>query len=341
MFYRNPGNRIIVNGELSARFETLTGVRQGCPLSPILFNFAIDWILKTSLLGFDGVTISPNKQITDLDYADDISILSTSYIEMQQVINKVDAVSRSVGLKINAEKTKIFSCCVLPADKLPVLIGGTVIEEVNNFKYLGSEIRPNGQCVDEIPSRIDAARKVFFQLRKCLWSRREITLCTKMKVFKSAVRTILLYGCETWPLRKEDEHRLSVFDHWCLRYILRVRYSHRMTNHEVRRQCFNIPSLVSVIKQNRLKWAGHVLRRPETEIVGISLRAEPDVGWKRRRGGQIKSWKDKFKSDLESFTGPATFGLRRWNRDWLSIASELAEDRQQWKAITRDILEAG
>jgi hypothetical protein len=340
-FYSHPGNRVLVNGELSDRFETRTGVRQGCPLSPILFNFVIDWILKISVRDFNGVTVGPDTSITDLDYADDICVLANSYTELQHVLDKIDAVSRSVGLKINAGKTKLFSCCIPPEDKLPVQIEGATIEEVESFKYLGSNIRPNGQCVDEILSRINAARKVFFQLRKPLWSRREITLDTKIKVYKSAVRTILLYGCETWPLRQDDERRLSVFDHWCLRYILRVRYFHRITNDEIRRRCFNIPQLVDVIKQNRLRWAGHVLRRPEDEIVNISLRAEPDVGWKRRRGGQIKSWKDKFKSDLQHFTGPTTFGIRRWNRDWLSIASELAEDRLQWKAITRDILGAG
>jgi hypothetical protein len=340
LFYLKPGNRVLVNGELSNRFETRTGVRQGCPLSPIIFNFIIDWILRISLQNFSGVKISPRVSITDLDYADDIAILAESYIELQSVVERIDVVSRSVGLRINTDKSKVFSCCVNPSEKIPIQLGSEIMEEVGVFKYLGSNIRPDGQCTDEITCRIDAARKVFFQLRKPLWSRREIALQTKIKVFKSTVRSILLYCCESWPLKKEDERRLSVFDHWCLRFILRVRNIDRVSNTDVRRRCCNITPLSSVIQQSRLRWAGHVLRRPQTEITNLALNSEPDVNWRRRRGGQVKLWKDKLRTDLQSITGPSTFGLRRWNRDWLSIAGGLAENRSQWKAITRDILEA-
>jgi hypothetical protein len=339
-FYLRTGNRVLVNGELSDRFETRTGVRQGCPLSPILFNFVIDWILKTSLEGFPGVAVSPHDTITDLDYADDIALFATSYTELQHVLSRIDTVSKSVGLKINAEKSKIFSSCIPDVEKIPVKVGDQSLEEVISFKYLGSTIRPNGQCVDEITARIDAARKAFFQLKKSLWSRREISLFTKIRVYKATVRTILMYSCETWPLRAEDERRLMVFDHWCLRIILRVRYTDRVSNEYVRRRCFNLPPITHNIRECRLRWAGHVLRKPDDEIVSVVIRGEPDANWRRKRGGQLKSWKDKFKEDLETVTGPAVFGLRRWNRDWLTIAKDLAGNRTQWRATTRDILEA-
>jgi hypothetical protein len=340
LFYIQPGNRVLVNGELSNRFETRTGVRQGCPLSPILFNFIVDWILKISLQGFSGVEISPRENITDLDYADDIVLLADSYVELQRVIERVNEVSQSIGLRINAEKSKMFSCCVAPSDKFQVQVGGEAIAEVAAFKYLGSYILPNGQCSDEISSRIDAARKVFFQLRKPLWSRHEISRKTKIDVYKYTVRAVLLYGSETWTLRQEDERRLAVFDHWCLRIIARVRYLDRVSNDEVRSRCSNIPHISSIIQRNRLRWAGHVLRRPEAEITNVVLLAKPGTGWKQRRGGQLKIWKDNLRTDLQSILGPTTFGLRRWAGDWLSIADGLAENRDQWRAIIRDISRA-
>jgi hypothetical protein len=339
-FYVRPGNRVLINGELTDRFETHTGVRQGCPLSPILFNFVIDWILEKSLTGFSGVRVSPHEAITDLDYADDIAILAENSTEMQCVLERIDKIARSVGLKINAAKSKVFSSSGRSNNDIAIIINGEEIEEVDNFKYLGSTILPNGQSANEIPNRIDAARKVFFQLRKSLWNRREIRLDTKIKVFKATVRTILLYGCETWPMRQEDERRLSVFDHWCLRSILRVRYIDRISNEEIRRRCHNIQSLVCVIQQNRLRLAGHVLRRPQQEITRISINAQPRNDWKRRRGGQNKTWKDSLKADLENVTGPTIYGYRRWQSNWLSIAGELAQNRNQWRALTRDIIGA-
>jgi hypothetical protein len=338
-YYINPGCRVLINGEKTDRFETKTGVRQGCPLSPVLFNFVIDWVLEKSLDGSEGVNISPQQRITDLDYADDIAILTNTYTEMQDVLNRIDNVSRSVGLRINASKTKIFSSCVPNAEISRVILSGVAIEEVHHFRYLGSTFLPNGQSKDEITARIDAARKAFFQLRKPLWSRREISLCTKLKVYQAAVRTILLYGCETWPLRVEDERRLMVFDHWCLRIILRVRYFDMVSNESIRNRC-HIKSLTITIKEKRLRWFGHVLRKPPEEITKQVLFAEPISSWNRKRGGQILTWSDRMKKDLEISLGPAVYGLRRWNRDWLTIASDLAQNRPAWKALIRDIIGA-
>jgi hypothetical protein len=306
----------------------------------VLFNFVIDWILKIALADFDGVSISPHYKVTDLDYADDIAVFSESFTELQQIIDKIDAVSRSVGLCINASKTKIFSSGIRPEDILPVSLSGTIIEVVGHFKYLGSTILPNGQCRDEITARIDAARKAFFLLRKPLWSRREISLKTKIKVYQATVRTILLYGCETWPLKAEDEQRLMVFDHWCLRIILRVRYIQRISNDSIRQRCNNIPAIAVIIQERRLRWLGHALRAPPQELIYQTLHAKPLQPWKRRRGGQFISWSDRVKADLSPSIGPATYGLRRWNDGWIPIAEDLAQNRRAWKALTRDITRA-
>ncbi len=95
--------------------------------------------------------------------------------------------------------------------KQTVLLVGEPLEDVENFKYLGSMFVANGQGTEEIRSRINLARSAFFRLQFCLRSRREISLRTKGRVYQAVVRSILLYGCETWPVRVADERVLEVF----------------------------------------------------------------------------------------------------------------------------------
>ncbi len=93
------------------------------------------------------------------------------------------------------------------------------MDDVDEFKYLGSMFVGNRQGTNEIRSRINLACSAFSRLPSCLWSRREIPLLTKDKIYQAVVRSILLYGCETWPLRVADEWLLEVFAN---NYILRI-----------------------------------------------------------------------------------------------------------------------
>ena len=180
-------------------------------------------------------------------------------------------------------------CSNIPDDeKLPLHIHGSILEEVPTFKYLGSMISPTGQAQADIDARINSARTAFAQLRKTLWRRREIRLKTKIRVYQAMVRTVLLYGSECWQLKAEDRRRLEVFDHWCLRQILGLRWTDYVSNTEVRRRC-HTTSLCTTIKERRLRWFGHVLRKPPDEIVAMCLHTAPCAGWKRRQGGQPKT----------------------------------------------------
>ncbi|CAH8565351.1 unnamed protein product [Heterobilharzia americana] len=94
-------------------------------------------------------------------------------------------------------------------------IESEVVECVDHCTYLGSKINPGGLVADEISAKIQKARLAFANLRH-LWRRRDIRLSIKGHVYCTAVRSVLLYGCETWPLKVEDMRRLQVFDHRCL-----------------------------------------------------------------------------------------------------------------------------
>ncbi|VDP80776.1 unnamed protein product, partial [Schistosoma mattheei] len=107
-----------------------------------------------------------------------------------------------------------------------LMIGGGVVERVGRFTYLGSLISPCGLACDEVSARIQKARLAFANLHH-FWRRRDIRLSIKGRVYCAAVRSVPLYGSETWPVRVEDIRRLLVFDHRCLRNIARISWDHR------------------------------------------------------------------------------------------------------------------
>ncbi|BHF76189.1 hypothetical protein SprV_0501928700 [Sparganum proliferum] len=175
----------------------------------------------------------------------------------------------------------------------------------------------------------------------CLWNRRDLSIATKIRVYRASVRSVLLYGCECWALRVEDGRKLEVFDHHCLRIILRVKFTDSVSNETVRARCDNIARITQAIHERRLRWFGHVLRRPPQELSVTALDPALLSHWRRRRGGQFKTWLDTVRQDMEVVLGPSVFGLRRWRREWVELSRSAAADRHVWRGTVRDIIEAG
>ncbi|VDP32329.1 unnamed protein product [Schistosoma margrebowiei] len=150
---------------------------------------------------------------------------------------------------------------------------------------------------DEISARIQKARLAFANLRH-LWRRRDIRLSTKGRVYCAEVRSVLLYGSETWPVRVEDIRRLLVFDHRCLRNIARISWDHRVSNTVVRKRALGKDgkSIDEVVKLHQLRWLGHVLRMPNDRLPRRAMFSGIGVGWKKARGGQTKAWHKSMKS---------------------------------------------
>ncbi len=121
---------------------------------------------------------------------------------------------------------------------------------------------------------------------------------TKGRVYQAVVRSILLYGCETWPIRVSDERMLEVFDNDSIRRILRVRRRDCVPSVELRRRLC-LTSIPSLLVQRRLRWFSHAARRPEGELIKDLLLATPPRTWRRRTGDQLKTWATTTKADLE------------------------------------------
>ena len=129
-------------------FQIDFGVRRGCILFSVLFNFVIDWIMTRAMTTFLGVEVSPNFVITDLDYADDICLLAESHPEAQSMLSKVAEESSLVGLKISSLKTKVMASGISSQDP-PILLEQSPIDGIHEFKYLGSLVDPIGGCTSE------------------------------------------------------------------------------------------------------------------------------------------------------------------------------------------------
>ena len=334
-YYDSSRTKVRADQTESDYFDICSGVKQGCVLSPILFNYVIDWVLTNALAPFNGVQAGVDVCITDLAYADDVVLLAESFDEMQRMVNAVERCAETVGLQINAAKTKILSSLLPNEPTQSVMLAGHPIEEVETFKYLGSIFGATGQSVWEVNNRINLARVAFNRLKSCLWVRREISLKTKGRIYQALIRSILLYGCETWPLRKSDVHQLEVFDNDCIRAVSNYRRTDRMRM-DLLRSRMGIFSLSPHLLQRRLKWFGHAARRPNSEFIRKLLLPPAPPDWRMRVGGQLKTWASTLKKDLTSLLGPTIFGLRRWNNEWLQLSCELASDRKSWSAAIRD-----
>ena len=338
-YYESTRSKVRCYNTTTDLFEIVSGVRQGCPLSPTIFNYAIDFILGHALEGFPGVQLSRSVVVKDLDYADDIAIFGASYLEVQSVIDQIAQVSALVGLKINSTKTKVMSAGIPAQDTVPITLGGTALEEVSSFSYLGSTVTPNGQSADDVTTRINKAHSAFGRLQRCLWSRSEIRRSTKMRIYQALVRSILLYGCETWAMRASDIHKVDVFDRNCVRRILHIRPLDYVSNESLYHRAHLRP-LSQEIHKRRLRWFGHALRRPVGQGIRDVIDPKPPSHWKKRQGGQFRTWLSTVKMDMERGSGPAVYGLRRWNREWVEIAATEANNRQAWSAFVRDQIEA-
>ena len=191
--YTGGAGSVMFKGKLSPPFEIKTGVKQGCLLSPFLFLLVIDWIMK-SCDPKDGIQWTLTEQLNDLDYADDIGLLSSNRTQMQRKTNKISEISGKVGLRINTQKTKILRINAATND--PIMLNEEELENVTTFEYLGSKIDESGRTDADVTARINKARSAFACLNK-IWSSTALSIRTKLRLFQSNVMSVLLYGAET------------------------------------------------------------------------------------------------------------------------------------------------
>ena len=268
-------------------------------------------------------------KISCLAYADDITLFATTHEQAQRVLDRVNNAAAKLGLLINVDKTK---CLYMGGPPANLQLDQTPIEDVSSFVYLGSKIVNNKfSASDEIDCRIGKAGAAFAQLRECLWSRNEISIHTKMKIYRTIILPILLYGAETWTTLKTDITKLEVFQMTCLRSILNITLAHRAKNSSIRETCCYQPLVEELIHNARTRWFGHICRMPEHRLPKRATFATRLNAWRQSRGAPRKTWISQLWMDFEFLKG--SFGAANWERSKDNIIQDLASDRKQWKTL--------
>ena len=163
-----------------------------------------------------GIKIA-GKNINNLRYADDTTLMEESEEELKSLLMKVKVESEKVGLNLNIQKTKILASDPITSWE----IDGETVEIVSDFIIWGSKITADGDCSHEIKRCLLLGRKAMTNLDGILKSR-DITLPTKVRLVKATVFPVVMYGCESWTVRKAERRRIDAFDLWCWRRLLRV-----------------------------------------------------------------------------------------------------------------------
>ena len=181
-------------------FQIRKGVRQGYILSPCLFNFYAEYIMRNA--GLDearaGIKIS-RRNINNLRYADDTSLMAESKEELKSLLMKVKEESEKVGLKLTIQKTKIMASGPITSWQ----IDGETMETVRDFIFWGSRITADGDCSHEIKRRLFLGKRAMTNLDSILKSR-DITLPTKVPLVKAMFFSVVMYGCESWTIKKAE-----------------------------------------------------------------------------------------------------------------------------------------
>ena len=219
-----------------------------------------------------GIMIA-GQNINKLKYADDTPLMTESEEELKRLLMKVKEESEKVGLKLSIQKTKIMVSGPITSWQ----IDG---ETVADFTFLGSKITANGECIHEIKGRLLPGRKVMTNLDSILKSR-GITLPTKVHLAKALVFPVVMYGCESWAIKKAERRRIDAFELWCWRRLLRDPWTARRSNQSILKEISLGCSLEGLMLKLKLQYFGHLTRRADSLEKTLMLGG---IGGRRRRG---------------------------------------------------------
>ena len=236
-------------------FHIGNGVRQDCILSPCLFNLNAEYIMRNAGLeeAQAGIKIA-GRNINNLRYADDTTLKAESEEELKSLLMKVKKESEKVGLKFKIQKTKIMASGPITSWE----IDGETVKTVSDFILGGSKITADGDCSHEIKRHLLLGRKVMTNLDSVLKTR-DITLPTKVRLVKAIVFPVVMYGCESWTVKKAECQKFDAFELWCWRRLLRVPWTARRSNQSVLKEISPGCSLEGLMLKLRLQYFGHLM----------------------------------------------------------------------------------
>ena len=226
-----------------------------CILSPCLFTLYAEYIMRNAGLeaAQGGIKIA-GRNINNLRYTDDTTLIAESAEELKSLLLKVKEESEKVGLKLNIQKTKIMASCPISSWQ----INGETVETVADFIFLGSKITADGDCSHEIKTRLLLGRKVMTNLDSILKSK-DIILPTKVCLVKAMIFPVVMYGCESWTVKKAECQRIDACELWCWRRLLRVPWTARRSNQSILKEISPGCSLEGLMLKVKLQYFGYLM----------------------------------------------------------------------------------
>lgn len=316
-------NRVKINHKLSEKFEVKEGVRQGDPLSSVLFNLALEGIIRKANINRMGLIYRKTHQC--LAYADDLVIIARSRKQLKDVTRRLETNAARIGLYFNEQKTKYMECTDQKFVKgrylkIEASRGRTYnFEEVDSFTYLGTLFTRQPDTAQEIQARLMAGNRCVAALHKIMKSK-IISRKPKVQIYKTVIRPIVTYASETWTLNKTEQLRLEVWERKVLRKVFggtKVNYMWIRRTNEDLRALYGEPSITGIIKAQRLRWLGHVERMQPTRTPKMILTQE--IGGKKRKGRPRKRWQKEVEDDIRRLK------IKNWK--------EQAKNKKQWRNI--------
>ena len=202
-----------------------------------------------------GIKIA-GRNINNLRYADDTNLMGESEEELKSLLMKVKEEREKVGLKLNIQETKTMASG-------PITSWQIAGETVADIFWGGSKIIADGDCRHEIKRRLLLGRKVMTNLDSILKSR-DITLVTKVRPVQPIVFPVVMYGCQSWTIKKAECQRIDGFELWCWRRLLRVAWAARSSNPSILKEISPEYSLEGLMLKLKLQYFGHLMQRTDS-----------------------------------------------------------------------------